>query len=270
METSASHTFTQPRIAYRQEGEGPPVLMIMGFGMRGEVWGAQVEGLRERYRVAVFDHRGIGDSETHRGVWSMRDMAQDSLRVADALGWNTFHLVGVSMGGMVAQEVALRAPSRLRTLSLIATQPGGLLSWLPTLEGIKLFLGANKDDLGRLSSLEQLLYPKAFREACAPEALADRMKLQFHTPPPRHTRLVQLSAVIRLSAGLRLKRRQLDVPTLIVQPGQDILIHPRQSDRLCSCLPNARLLRLDDAGHGLIYQCADRLNEALDEHFLSA
>jgi pimeloyl-ACP methyl ester carboxylesterase len=239
----------------------------MGFGMRGEVWQPQIAELSAHHCVATFDHRGLGDSETSARSWSMIDMAQDALRVADALGWKRFHLVGVSMGGMIAQEVALAAPSRIETLSLIATQPGGATSWLPPREGVRLFIRANRsaDRERRLAAMQRLLYPDAFVRAHNAEALTARMRLQFRDAAPPRTRRIQLLAVIRHRAARRLGR--IKVPTLIVRPGEDRLINPRHSDRLKALIPHAQLLRFDDAGHGVIYQSATTLNTALLDHF---
>jgi pimeloyl-ACP methyl ester carboxylesterase len=85
------------------------------------------------FQVAVFDNRGVGYSSTPQGPYTMSMMADDTLAVADALGWATFHLVGVSMGGMISQHVALKAPQRLQSLTLITTrmETGFLLSLPP-------------------------------------------------------------------------------------------------------------------------------------------
>ena len=77
----------------------------MGFGMRGDIWKPQIEGLRQDHQVAWFDNRGIGDSETTaQSLWSMKALARDGVSVMDALGWTRCHLVGVSLGGMIAQK----------------------------------------------------------------------------------------------------------------------------------------------------------------------
>ena len=119
-------TPTAPRIAYTIHGtSGPPVLLVMGLGMRGVVWRPQVEVLERDHRLLTFDNRGIGESDDAPGPWRIPDMAEDALRVLDAARFSSAHVVGVSMGGMIAQELALRAPRRVRSLTLIVTPPPG-------------------------------------------------------------------------------------------------------------------------------------------------
>ena len=118
-------TATRPRIAYDVHGDsGSNVLMIMGLGMRGDVWAPQITALQQAHRVATFDHRGLGGSESSdTPLWTMKDMARDAARVMDDLGWERAHLVGVSMGGMVAQEVVARRPDLVSRLVLCGTSP---------------------------------------------------------------------------------------------------------------------------------------------------
>ncbi|HJL01447.1 MAG TPA: alpha/beta hydrolase [Polyangiaceae bacterium LLY-WYZ-15_(1-7)] len=269
------HTATTPdapRLRYWTAGSrGPRLLFIMGFGMRGDIWRPQVEALRERHRVAWFDNRGIGESE--RGpqrLWTMRDMALDTLRVLDALGWRDAHLIGVSMGGMVAQEVALLDEPRLRSLTLIATHEGGpLRAKLPTPEGIRQFVRSNtQTGAARIDAIRRLLYPPEFLAAVDPDQMKARMEAQLGRPTPRPTLLGQLHAVLRHDTGPRLG--QLTLPTLIVKPCRDILIRPGSSDRLRRRVAHARLLELPDAGHGAIFQAADTVNEALRRHVADA
>src|SRR3954471_8301499 len=101
MRAALSFTDTSPRLAYHVEGAaGPPVLLVMGFGMSGVVWRPQVGALRAEHRVAFYDHLGLGDSDPAPPRPTMATMAGDALRVLDALDWPSAHVVGVSMGGM--------------------------------------------------------------------------------------------------------------------------------------------------------------------------
>lgn len=268
----SGRTTGAPAIRWWRVGDrGPRVLLIMGFGMRGDVWRPQIEGLSDDHRVAYFDNRGIGESE--RGPkrrWTMADMAADALGVMDTLGWDDAHVVGVSMGGMIAQELALRAERRLRSLSLIATHEGGPLRHkLPTVEGLREFVRANTSrGPARVEALQRLLYPEHFLREVDPRALGERMNAQMGRPAGRETFLGQLHAVARHHTGPRLG--QLRVPTLIVKPALDVLIRPESADRLRRRIPHARLLTLPDAGHGAIFQRAREVNDALRRHVQDA
>ncbi len=262
-------TDSSPQLSFTQVGEkGPKGLFIMGYGMRGQMWKPQVDELSQSCQVVFFDNRGIGESEPIGSTLSMDDMASDALRVLDQLAWlEDVHLVGVSMGGMIAQEVALKAPKRLATLSLIATHAGGRGAVVPPARGIMqaLTLGfgpAHK----RTQALAKLLYPKSYLQACDREQLHARMQAQTGTPAPRHTMRKQLAAIRAHDTRGRLS--QLAMPTLVVKPEKDILVRPRHSEDLHKRIPHSSLMRVADAGHGLIFQSAQAINQRLLEHFL--
>jgi len=273
----AATTPSEPAIRYFSAGaRGPAVLLVMGLGMRGELWRPQIEGLRATHRVAWFDHRGVGESgRAPSRRLRTGELASDALRVVDALdaaaraagdalGWERFHIVGVSMGGMVAQELALRAPGRVQSLTLIATFAGGPLhARLPPLTGLRAFVSANlaRGPEARLRALQTLLYPQEFLATTDRAALRSRMRAQLTGKVARETVLGQLHAVFRHDTLDRLA--QLDMPMLVVRPGRDVLVRPTHSDVLLAHLPQARRLDLPDAGHGVIFQRADDVNRAI-------
>ncbi len=262
---TANHTTSSPRLAYQSFGtQGPPVLFIMGFGMPGAVWGPQVDDLRRDHRCCHYDHLGVGESERGPFLRTIPAMADDSLRIMDDLGWDRAHVVGVSMGGMIAQELALRSEDRLRSLTLVATHGGAPIASMPTAKGMWLFFkGLFGGRKARLKTLPRLLYPDAFVESMG-SALRDHLDVRLGSPPKLRTILGQLYGVMRHSTESRLS--QIQVPTLLVRPGMDILIRPSQTDRLATRIPNAQVLRFDDAGHGVTFQKAAELNAALRDH----
>jgi len=241
----------------------------MGLGMRGLVWGSQITGLQDAHRLLVYDHPGVGESEACEAWPTMGVLAGHALRLLDEVQWQGVHLVGVSMGGMIAQEIALAAPGRFRSLTLIATHPGGPTGWVPPLRGLSLFVQANvQGPRERVQTLRQLLYtPEFLARADGPE-LEQRMRDSVSVRAKRSTIFGQLHAVGRHDTRSRLGA--LSLPALIVRPGRDILVRPSHSDHLHRLIPGSRLLRLDDAGHGVIFQEAPALNAALQEHFASA
>lgn len=238
----------------------------MGLAMRGLVWRPQLRTLRDHCRCATYDHRGLGESDPVRRGFSMSDMADDAARVLDALGWDRAHVVGVSMGGMIAQELALRAPSRLQSLALIVTHAGGGTTWLPRREGLAGFVTAwTADPDQRARGLARMLYPPEWLARQEPDAMRAGMADRLDYTPPRGTVLRQLWAVRRHHTAPRL--RDISAPTLVVRAARDVLVHPRNSELLAARIPTVRLLDYPDAGHGVIHQEADDLNAHLLEHF---
>ncbi|MEM1416883.1 MAG: alpha/beta hydrolase [Myxococcota bacterium] len=258
-------TRSAPQLRYWTGGRGAtPVLLIMGFGMRGRVWRPQIQDLGKDHQLAWYDHRGVGESERGRAKrWRMEDMAADALRVMDSVGWGSAHVVGVSMGGMIAQHVALRAEARVRSLTLIATHAGGPFAGMPTPKGARQFLSSftAKEPGQKVQALRELLYPPAFLAEVDPASLGERMRDQMGQPAPRPVLLAQLEAVWRHRTGARLEG--LEVPALIVKPTQDLLVRPENSDELKRRLAHARFLELEDAGHGAIFQSAKPINAAI-------
>lgn len=250
------------------DGEGAPVLLIMGFGLPGSAWRPQVEGLRGHHRVITFDNRGCGRSGPVTGPYGMRELANDAVALLDHLDIERAHVVGVSMGGMIAQELALQHRARLRSLSLIATHHGGRVRILPTAPGLALFLRANstRGDT-RLAYLRRLLYPPG--QEPAPGSLGAQMAAHFAEPIARKTALYQLSAIRSHDTRDRLESLA-GLPTLVVRPDRDILVRPSHSDRLHRRIPGSRLLSFRDAGHAVTAQCAPELNRYLLAHFAEA
>jgi 3-oxoadipate enol-lactonase len=256
------------RLAFGTRGSrGSPVLLVMGFGVPGRAWVHQVPALSARHRVAWYDHRGSGATEAAPGRYTMAGLAEDARLLLDHLGWDRAHVVGVSMGGMVAQELALRHRARLRSLTLIATHAGGLKARLPTVRGAGLFMEANTGNRQRrMWALARLLFPDDFLARCDRAWLDAVLEADFGRPPPLSARCSQLAAVARHDTRDRLGC--LDgLRTLVVKPGRDLLVRPVQSDHLARLIPGAGLLELPNAGHGVIRQCHAGLNEALLRHF---
>jgi pimeloyl-ACP methyl ester carboxylesterase len=279
--TDVARTLSRPSIAYALEGTaGPPILLVMGFGMRGAMWRPQVEGLRRAHRVASYDHLGTGDSDpavaldgdrwtTARAIAravTISSMARDALRVMDALAWPDAHVVGVSMGGMIAQEIALRYATRVRSLTLVATHAGGVVSTVPPREGLQCFVEANtsKKPSARVAALKRLLYPDDYLSRIDVARLDRQLGDFAGRGAPMTTIAGHFGAVLRHRTRARLPR--IHAPTLVVRPGRDILIDPHHSDVIARAIPHAKLLRLDDAGHGVTFQCAAEINRAIAEH----
>ena len=251
-------------------GAGSPVLLIMGYGVPGSAWVHQVSTLAASHQIAWYDHRGCGATEAAPGPYTMELLAADAVRLMDHLGWPEAHVVGVSMGGMVAQRLALDHRDRVRSLALIATHPGGLRARAPRAVGVIRFLRANRGSRKkRYRALQRLLFPDEFLTTCDRRWLAAVLKADFGTPIPLRYRLSQLCAVSLHDTRASLHQLK-GLPTLVVMPTLDVLVRPSQSDRLARLIPGARLVTFPEAGHGVIRQCYATLNPMLLEHMAAA
>ncbi len=267
------------RLHYDTAGEaGSPVLLIMGFGVPGHLWMNQIPALSRRHHVAWFDNAGAGKTvrrpapaaRARPRLPTMRRFGQHAVAVLDALGWDRAHIVGVSMGGMVAQELALHHPDRVRSLALVVTHAGGVRNALPPPRALGLFLtGFLGPRAGRTRALERLIFPDAYLAAVDVAPLRRALSDHVVAAAPRRDRLFQIAAVMTHGTARRLPALAA-TPTLVVKAAQDRLIRPRETHRLHTLIPGSRLLELPDAGHAVLHQCADELNAALLDHFAAA
>ena len=243
--------------------------MIQGVGVIGDGWRPQIDGLSGRYTCISIDNRGIGKTPLGSEPLSIELMAEDVLAVADANGLDRFHVVGHSMGGVIAQEVALRATSRITSLSLLCTVARGQdaagltlqMMWL----GMRTRIGTRV--MRRNAFLEIVMPPAALRVADRPALAAQLAGLFGHdladSPP---VVMSQIRAMAKYDPRPRLAALA-SVPTLVLSAAHDPIARPFSARELAAAIPNARHLEFDDASHGLPIQWAERVNRILDEHF---
>jgi 3-oxoadipate enol-lactonase len=262
-------TATHPQIAYTLEGaQGPRVVLIMGLGMPATLWRPQVDALAPDHQVLSLDNRGVGNSESANDRTTMAAMANDVLRTMDAANFADAHVVGVSMGGMIAQEVVLAAPTRVRSLTLIATHAGGIGGMLPAPSGMLwMALTALGTRASRAKAMSNMLFPREFQTA-HPHAVGERITRQLGVKRDAKTPLRQMWAVANHNTHTRLSA--VRTPTLIIKTGKDVLVRPSHSETLARRIPGARLVSYQDAGHGIVFQEAQRLADDLRAHFASA
>jgi pimeloyl-ACP methyl ester carboxylesterase len=260
-------------LAYAVEGDGPPVLMVHGTGLHGEGWRPQIDGLRSSYRCATLDNRGIGGSLPQGDApITVAEMALDALAVLDALGWDRAHLVGHSLGGCVAAELAIRAPERVASLALMCTAARG--RDLVGLDLAMLWTGV-RCEIGTLRSrrrafLELLLTPAAHR-ATDLDALAAELEPLFGQDLARRPpiAMAQLGAM-RGWDGVAGLRAMSPVPSLVVGAAFDRIARPATIRALIDALPGCRPVLLADAAHGAPITHAAVVNAALEEHLAGA
>jgi 3-oxoadipate enol-lactonase len=252
------------RIHYQSFGDpgAPPLLLIMGLGMGSDAWDTLPTKLAEWFHVVVFDNRGMGSSSPSPGGFRIRDLADDAARVLDAAGIAQASVFGISMGGMIAQELALHYPSRVRSLVLGATFGSQLRSHKPG-------LGVARDLL--LVTLSSRNPRRMARLLVSNEFLAGNRGrfvqwLERLGHPRRTAARRQILAIARHEAEDRLP--QLRIPTLVLSGNQDRLVPVENSRRLARMIPRARLVELPGVGHAFPFERPEETIRAVLEHCL--
>jgi 3-oxoadipate enol-lactonase len=246
------------RMAYEARGTGFPILLINGLGSDRQEWLRQVPAFERRFRVIAFDNRGSGESGSPPGPYSTAGMADDAAALLSFLGVERAHVMGVSLGGMIAQEFALRHPERTERLVLVCTSPGGEVSVRPSPEALAVFARAPGGDReAEIRRTIPFLYTARFlREH--PEEIEAFLARRISSPSSPEGYAAQLSAAVGHSAGDRL--RGIRTPTLVIAGTADLLLPPVNSERIASCIPGAKLVLLPDAPHRLFSENAEEFN----------
>jgi 3-oxoadipate enol-lactonase len=234
-------------IAYDVRGQGPPLVLLQGLGVGRWGWEPIVDRLARQFRVITIDNRGIGASDAPAGSYSTRVMASDVVAVLDDAGVASAAVAGTSLGGMVAQELALAHPDRVDRLVLVATIPGGrltapmplktayLLTWAPLMRSEQRLRGFIEHNLG----------PETLRRR--PRVVRRLMALKRAHPQSEHAWRAQATAGVLFDPLGR--QRRITQPTLILQGTADQVVNPVNAELLADLIPGARLRYVDGAGH---------------------
>ena len=238
------------RVHWESTGSGTPVLLIMGAVYSSRMWFPTVPALSQRHRVITFDNRGTGKSTATR-VASIGDMAADALAVLDAAGAQTAHVYGVSLGGVVAQEVALQAPERVRSLTLGCT--GILTRDKPRAPGlVNLMLRVTP---------RSVLYGRAsFGSACPPDRAAAAREVLRRNVAKRGALVAQQNALRAYAVDVEAIAK-LDMPALVLHGTEDPLVPLAWGQELAETLPDARLITYEGAAHNYVAELGDQPND---------
>ena len=252
---------------YEIHGEGEwPLLLLSGLGGGAWSWTGQLPYLSQYYRTIVFDNRGAGRSDAPPGPWSMERFARDALNLLDFLQVEQTFAMGLSMGGMIAQELALMQPERIRAMILGSTHCGGDIRIPPEPGVVELLL--SDDDLSQEESLRKKL-PLFLSNACLthrPQVAEAYVQSQLAVPKQsREAFLAQLEAIAGFNACERLPG--LNLPVLIVAGSNDILVPRENAYILAEILQTPDLVVIPGAGHALHAECADALCSLADNFF---
>jgi len=252
-------------IYYETHGEGEPLVLIMGYGGHSGWWAPQIPVFSQEYRVVAFDNRGAGRSDKPDIPYTMEMMAGDIAGLLDAIGIDVAHVYGVSMGGMIAQEFALRYPDRVTSLILGCTNFGGTHQIIPDAEAMTLLF-----DLERMKQLtpeeraRQMLPFVCSQEFIDnnPDIIERFVTIVAEYVTPIHGYQRQGEAIMRHDTYNRLP--QIKAPTLVIVGDADRLAPVENSRLLASRIPDAELVILENTGHGFMETAEEANNKVLD------
>lgn len=269
MGISTGHTrVSGADIYYITAGDGPPLLLIMGLAGSVHWWGEEFLALLARdFKFLAYDHRGAGRSSLPEGPYTIPVLAEDAASLMEAVGWDWAFVAGFSMGGMIAQELALTRPELVRKLVLISTFCGGHEAIQPEPE-IASLINSTKEGIP-VETLARgtawLLFPPEYLQEY-PEAVEDFAEIYLKSPISPLAYAKQVEAVKRWGSYSRLPR--IGCPTLVLTGDRDVVIPPGNSRMLAERIPGATLKVITRAGHGLTLQRPRDAAEAISGFLL--
>jgi 3-oxoadipate enol-lactonase len=250
---------------YERSGSGPPLLLIMGMSGTALHWGKPFLGaLRRDFEVIVYDHRGVGASSRLDGAITIVQMAEDAVGLLDALEIGSAHVVGISMGGMIAQELALAHPERIRTLTLGCTYCGGEGSSFLSPELSKRLIEAR-----RSGDRERAL--RTAWEANVSAAMVDDRDAYADYLAIGQRRRVALSVIEAQTQAIRAhdttgRLSRLTMPTLVIHGSADEILPVQNGRMVASHIPGSHLEIFEDVGHLFFWERPERSVELVREH----
>ena len=256
-------------LSYERGGSGEPLLLIQGMSANSRAWGDPFRSrLEEAFEVIAFDNRGMGLSSPVSGSFTIADMAADTAGLFEALELESAHVLGISMGGMIAQELALAHPERIRSLALGCTYCGG--------EGSALM--DPSDFQGLVAAMRSGDRDRVFRETyklnLSPGFRADEANyapfaaMAGALPAPAETIGVQLQAIMAHNTQDRLA--EVAAPTLVLHGTVDRMLGVVNGRLIASLIPGSRLEIFEDVGHMFWWEQPARAAELIREHALAA
>jgi 3-oxoadipate enol-lactonase len=248
------------RLHWETHGSGDPVLLIMGLGSNAYGWHRVIPWLAERYETIAFDNRGTGRSDAPAGDYTIAQMAADAAAVLDAAGHGSAHVVGASLGGMIAQRLALTSPHRVRTLTLLCTTPGGRNAARASDAVMAGLVSGGEDPAAVYRKNAWFLYGDETR-ARFPERIEEDLVYRAKIPTQPAGYFGQLRAAMGHDTWDELAT--LAVPTLVVHGDADLLIPTENGTRLAERIPGAELVLVPGAGHMLQADAGDTVRETV-------
>jgi pimeloyl-ACP methyl ester carboxylesterase len=251
------------KIYWDEQGQGTPLILIMGLGYPSVLWHRTRPALSQHFRTIALDNRGVGSSDVPPGPYSIATMASDAAAVLDAAGVPRAHVFGVSMGGMIAQEFALQYPERTRALILGCTSPGG-----PS--AVRAEKKVSDILFARGMTLEQAreaMLPYIYDASTPREKIEEDLALRRRYLPTQAGYTAQLQAILAWQGYDRLS--EIKAPTLVIHGNSDALVPPANGKLIAERIPSAKLVMLDHASHLFTTDQTEAAHHAILE-FLSS
>jgi pimeloyl-ACP methyl ester carboxylesterase len=252
-------------IYYERRGAGQPLLLLQGLGGNSLHWGEGfLSALEDEFELVLYDHRGAGRSGPLAGGCTIAALAGDAAGLLDALAIGSAHVFGISMGGMVAQELALAHPERVRTLTLGCTFPGGPEAKMTDMAVVGMLAEAllSGDGERALRAGYDVMIAPEYAADPANYALYAEVAAQYQAPIP--VLMAQLQAIGGHDTSARLAGIQ--APTLVLHGTADRLLEPVNGELLARLVPGARLELLEGAGHMFFWEQPARSAQLVREH----
>jgi pimeloyl-ACP methyl ester carboxylesterase len=231
------------KLYWDEQGSGESVLLIMGLSYPSYMWHRSRPVLAERYRTIAFDNRGVGQSDVPPGPYSIPLMAADAAAVLDAAGVESAHVLGFSMGGMIAQEFALQYPSRVRSLILGCTAAGGPNAVQAEPAALQTLMRRDLSPEEAKEAIIPFIYDAGTPHSSIDQDMAIRMK--WYPTPQGY--LSQLQAIFGWEAYSRIS--EINAPTLVVHGETDKLIPPANAKLIVDRIAGAKLVLIPHASH---------------------
>jgi 3-oxoadipate enol-lactonase len=251
------------RIYWEEEGHGVPVLLIMGLGWASYLWHRTKPLVAKQYSAITLDNRGVGRSDVPAGPYPISLMASDAVAVLDAAGVDSAHVIGMSMGGMIAQEFALQYPKRVLSLILGCTASGGPHAVQAQPEVLQILTRRSMDPEEAARAINPFIY-----DANTPlKRIDEDMKIRMQWIPTVDGYMAQLHGIIAWEAYSRIS--QITAPTLLIHGESDRLIPSANAKLIAERIPGAKLVMIPHASHIFATDQPDVAHQAIFE-FLSA
>jgi len=245
-------------MSYRIYGDGDPLVMIMGYGSTMRLWDPMlIRSLSAYYKLIIFDNRGMGNTETGQRPFSIEQFADDTAGLMDALDIQQAHVLGWSMGGLIAEEVALRHPGKVNKLILYAAHCNAdLFPSAPEVVQKLTDMSGSPQERG-MRFISTLFPPDWLRSN------QERIKEIFYRPlgstPPET--MNKQSLAIGKWKGCCDRLGEIKNAALIITGADDRLVPPRNAQYLAEKIPHAQLVSYENGGHGLMFQYPEKFSE---------